>query len=163
LSYGNGNSQLQGLFIGIANLKAEKNVANKANKTKKSSPAKSNDSNVVRIKASSAPSSKKKVDAEANVTKVVATSKTAKPTKAVKAEKVKTPRSKKGIRGFGVFRSIGGYFKGAWVELRQVRWPNRRATWGLTGAVLLYTAFFVVLVLLLDAAFKYLFELILGK
>lgn len=57
--------------------------------------------------------------------------------------------------------SIGGYFKGAWFELRQVRWPNRKATWSLTGAVLLFTAFFVVLILLLDVLFKYLFELIL--
>ncbi len=60
------------------------------------------------------------------------------------------------------FVALGGYFKGAWFELRQVRWPNRRATWSLTGAVLLFTAFFVVLILLLDVLFKYLFEIILG-
>ncbi len=54
-----------------------------------------------------------------------------------------------------------GYFKGAWHELRQVRWPNRKATWGLTLAVILYSAFFVVLVLLLDAGFKYLFDFII--
>jgi preprotein translocase subunit SecE len=54
-----------------------------------------------------------------------------------------------------------GYFKGAWHELRQVRWPNRKTTWGLTLAVILFTAFFVVLVLLLDAGFKYLFDLII--
>lgn len=60
-------------------------------------------------------------------------------------------------------KAAGGYFKGAWEELKQVRWPNRRATWSMTGAVLLYTAFFIILILLLDAGFKYLFELILGK
>lgn len=54
-----------------------------------------------------------------------------------------------------------GYFKGAWYELRQVRWPNRKATWSLTLAVILFTAFFVLLVLLLDAGFKYLFDLII--
>jgi preprotein translocase SecE subunit len=58
--------------------------------------------------------------------------------------------------------AIGGYFAGAWYELKQVRWPNRRATWGMTTAVLAFTAFFVVLILLLDALFKYLFQLILG-
>jgi preprotein translocase SecE subunit len=58
--------------------------------------------------------------------------------------------------------AIGGYFAGAWYELRQVRWPNRKATWSLTVAVLAFTAFFMVLILLLDALFKYLFELILG-
>lgn len=59
-------------------------------------------------------------------------------------------------------KATGGYFVGAWQELRQVRWPNRKATWSLTGAMLLYTAFFVALILLLDALFKYVFQLILG-
>ena len=109
-----------------------------------------NGENVVRIKAapSKKPAKTEKVAKEAVVT----------------AEKpAKTKKNGKGVRGAGALRGIGGYFKGAWVELRQVRWPNRRATWSLTGAVLIYSAFFVVLVLLLDAAFKYLFELILGK
>jgi len=60
------------------------------------------------------------------------------------------------------FKAIGGYFAGAWFELKQVRWPNRRATWSLTLAVLAFSAFFVVLILLLDALFKYLFQLLLG-
>lgn len=60
------------------------------------------------------------------------------------------------------FISLGGYFKGAWFELQQVTWPNRKATWSLTAALLVFTAFFVVMILLLDALFKYLFELILG-
>ena len=57
--------------------------------------------------------------------------------------------------------AIGGYFKGAWTELRAVRWPTRRATWGLTLAVILFSAFFAVIILLLDIVFKYLFEIIL--
>lgn len=57
--------------------------------------------------------------------------------------------------------ALGRYFKGAWYELRQVRWPDRKASWSLTGAVLLFTGLFVVLILLLDLLFKYLFELIL--
>ena len=57
--------------------------------------------------------------------------------------------------------AIGGYFRGAWIELRLVRWPTRSATWGLTFAVILFSAFFVVVILLLDILFKYLFELIL--
>lgn len=55
-----------------------------------------------------------------------------------------------------------GYFKGAWYELKQVRWPDRKSTWEMTFAVILFTAFFVVFVLLLDAAFKYLFDLIIS-
>lgn len=58
--------------------------------------------------------------------------------------------------------SIGGYFKGAWTELRLVRWPTRRATWGLTLAVILFSLFFVIIILLLDILFKYIFELILS-
>lgn len=54
-----------------------------------------------------------------------------------------------------------GYFVGAWKELRQVHWPTRRATWSLTGAVLAFSAFFVLFILLLDALFKYVFESIL--
>lgn len=110
-----------------------------------------NDENVVRIKA--APSKKSAKTEKVAEATVVATEKPAKTKK----------KSGQGVRGAGALRGIGGYFKGAWTELRQVRWPDRRATWGLTGAVILYSAFFVVLVLLLDAAFKYMFELILGK
>lgn len=126
-----------------------------ANKSKKSSsPAAHDDTNVVRIKAGSSTSGKKP-----QVSSVDAA-----PAVADKPVKAKKPRqSGRGIRGLGMFGAIGRYFKGAWVELRQVRWPSRRATWSLTGAVLAYSAFFVVLVLLLDAGFKYLFELILGK
>lgn len=75
---------------------------------------------------------------------------------AVKSVKVKKTTSK------NPFLAIGGYFKGAWQELRQVRWPNRRATWSMTAALLAFTAFFVALILLLDALFKYVFQLILG-
>ncbi len=57
--------------------------------------------------------------------------------------------------------SFGGYFRGAWIELRLVRWPTRSATWGLTFAVILFSAFFAVVILLLDILFKFLFELIL--
>lgn len=57
---------------------------------------------------------------------------------------------------------LGRYFKGAWYELKQVRWPTRRATWGLTLAVIVFTAVIATIILLLDALFKYLFELMLG-
>jgi len=83
--------------------------------------------------------------------------------KAVKATKgAKTPKQAPTNPILKALFAFGGYFKGAWIELRQVRWPTRRATWGLTLAVLLFTAFFVVLILLLDLAFKYLFEIILS-
>lgn len=92
----------------------------------------------------------------------------AKDTKDTVVQKPKTPK-KEIVKSEGVektsrnpLKASGGYFKGAWEELRQVRWPNRRATWSLTAAMLVFTAFFVVLILLLDAFFKYIFQLILG-
>lgn len=57
---------------------------------------------------------------------------------------------------------VGRYFAGSWNELRQVRWPDRRSTWSMTGALLAFTTFFVIVILLLDAGFQYLFKLILG-
>lgn len=106
-------------------------------------PAKTASASVTRIKAKD--------------TKVVTQKE--KPTKTKEAKKdasISEKSSKNPIK------ALGGYFKGAWQELRQVRWPNRRATWSFTAALLLFTAFFVVLILLLDAFFKYIFQLILG-
>lgn len=102
---------------------------------------------------------------EKNITRIKATDTAP---KSVKTEKPTVKKSTKSTvvaetleRKPNVFARIGGYFKGAWVELRQVRWPNRRATWGLTLAVILFSLFFVVLILLLDSLFKYIFELII--
>ena len=103
--------------------------------------------------------------AEATVTRIKATD-TKPAKKALKANQVKKP-AKKPVQKKPVpkflrpFVALGGYFKGAWFELRQVRWPNRKATWSLTGAVLVFTAFFVVFVVLLDILFKFLFEQLL--
>lgn len=59
------------------------------------------------------------------------------------------------------FRGIARYVGGAWVELRQVRWPNRQATWSLTGAVIVFSLFFAAVILGLDYVFQYLFKEIL--
>lgn len=78
--------------------------------------------------------------------------------------KVKKPAAGlKKRRSLGPLGSFLGYFKGAWVELRQVHWPTRRATWGLTGAVLLFSLFFVLFITSLDALFKFAFERMLGN
>ena len=55
-------------------------------------------------------------------------------------------------------RAFFGYFSGSWRELRQVRWPNRRATWSLTAAVLAFTLVLVVFILVLDYGFEQLFK-----
>lgn len=90
-----------------------------------------------------------------------ASTKTA-PKKAVKAKTVKKKSSDKKPGPFAQpFINIAAYFAGAWYELRQVRWPTRRATWVLTLAVVIFSAFFTVIIVLLDLLFKYLFELII--
>ena len=114
---------------------------------KPSSPKKPAESapRVTRIRTASTAASDKKAAPSATATPDLAA-----PKKRIRVSAIGRP-----------FVMIGGYFKGSWQELRQVRWPNRRTTWSMTGALVAFTAFFVVLILLLDALFKYLFELIL--
>ena len=116
----------------------------KAKKTApKSAAAKKNDdATVVRISANDAKPKKQ-----------------TKP-KAVTAKSVKNTVARDDNQKRGILAGFFGYFKGAWQELKLVRWPTRKATWGLTLAVLLFSAFFVVFILLIDAGFKYLFEVI---
>lgn len=101
-------------------------------------------------------------DAPKKSTKAAA--KTTKRTKAVKATKVSTAKAQteSTTKTKNIFVIIGRYFKGAWIELRQVRWPNRKATWALTVAVILFSVFFMVLISLLDIFFKWIFELIIA-
>ncbi len=83
-------------------------------------------------------------------------------TKAVKAQKVTKTDTTETTEKKNIFARMGGYFKGAWVELRQVRWPNRKATWALTVAVILFSLFFMGLIVLLDMLFKWIFEIIIA-
>ena len=107
-------------------------------------------SKVTRIKAS---------ESTPATPKVKAPRKTRKADK--KSQKAEKPLSKHWYVRF--FQHIGRYFKGSWEELKQVRWPTRRATWGLTVAVIIFSGFFVALITLLDLGFNSLFELIITK
>lgn len=89
-----------------------------------------------------------------------ATKPAAKKTAAAKSAKVEKP-TREPSKWTKPFRAIGGYFKGAWVELRQVRWPDRKATWSLTIAVILFSLFFALVILGLDWVFSYLFKEVL--
>jgi len=104
----------------------------------------------------------KKAASTETVTRITATDTKKVAKKEKTAVTTEAHAKKQGVAFLRPFTATGEYFGGAWYELRQVRWPNRRATWSLTAAVLGFTAFFVVLILLLDALFKYLFQLILG-
>ena len=83
-----------------------------------------------------------------------------------KAEVEKPKKVEKSRKTFVLFRPFVAFFrylKNAFKEIRQVRWPSRKATWKMVLAVLIYTALFVVIISLLDLFFTWLFNLILGN
>jgi preprotein translocase SecE subunit len=110
--------------------------------------------------------SKKDSETATNITRVKAVDTTPdkkgfKKSKSIPDSTTEKPK-KSVLVMFKPFVLLGRYFKGSWYELRQVRWPDRKATWSLTVAVLLFTAFFIVLIVSLDAFYKFLFQQILG-
>lgn len=138
--------------------------------------------NVTRIKASDPGKKPEKLEKPQKVTRVVASGKpveagktekvkaeaTVKAAKASKVEKAvrqtsKQPKAKKPFILFRPFVAFFRYLRDAWREIRQVRWPNRKATWKMVLAVVIYTAMFMVLISLLDLLFRWLFSLVLGN
>jgi preprotein translocase SecE subunit len=69
---------------------------------------------------------------------------------------------------FKFFKVIGKilwptYFRESWKELRQVTWPNRRETWQLTLAVIIFSVIFGALVAIVDFGLDKVFKkLIIG-
>ena len=126
---------------------------------------------ITRIKASDGPHKKEETD-EPTITrkKVVVKDKKAEKTKRKEKKdaekKVTTKKEKTEKKPFILIRPfvyLGRYIRDSWRELRQVRWPNRKATWKMVFAVLVYTAIFVVFISLLDLFFTWLANLILSK
>lgn len=60
------------------------------------------------------------------------------------------------------FIALGRYIHDSWLELRQVRWPSRGATWKMFFAIIVYAGLFMGLIALLDMLFTWLFNLIIG-
>ena len=123
---------------------------------------------VTKIKASDSPSKKEDVSEPTITRKKV-------EVKDKKTEKAKLKKQKKAEKAIGKsaktnekkpfilirpFVALFRYLRNSWMELRQVRWPNRKATWKMVLAVFVYTALFVVLIGLLDLFFGWLFGLI---
>jgi preprotein translocase SecE subunit len=125
---------------------------------------------ITRIKASDGPR-KPEVQDEPTITrkKVVVQDKKSEKAKlkeqkkAKKAEKKSQKSGKKVFILFRPFVALGRYLRDSWKEIRQVRWPNRKATWKMVFAVFVYTALFMVIILLLDLFFRFIFGLILGN
>ena len=124
---------------------------------------------ITRIKASDGPSEKKK-PSEPTITrkKVVVKDKKSEKTKRkeLKAAEKKISSGKEAEKKPFIlirpFVYLGRYLRDSWLELRQVRWPNRKATWKMVLAVLVYTILFIAIISLLDLFFTWLFGLILG-
>lgn len=125
----------------------------------KSSKSAKSETKITRISASDTSSKSNKKPAKT-------TEKTVKVKPEVDTKKhatAKTSDTKPTRKHRNIFASVARYFKGAWYELRQVRWPDRKATWSMTGALILFTLFFVVVIVLLDYGFSQLFKLIMGS
>lgn len=144
-------------------------ASTKSTKGKKKQPT------VTRIKASdnSAPkrtvAAKVKQSAAADVTTKSTPSAKDKPVSKVKKLLGGTRKSKNAAGSKkstssrrNPLRAVRSYFVGAWQELKQVRWPDRRSTWAMTGALIAFTVVFVIVILLIDYGFSWLFKLIIG-
>ena len=125
---------------------------------------------ITRIKASDGPRKKEETDEPAITRKKVVVkdkkSEKAKRKDQKAAEKKVATDKKAEKKPFILFRPfvyLGRYIRDSWRELRKVRWPNRKATWKMVLAVLIYTAIFVIFISLLDLFFTWLFNLILAK
>ena len=125
---------------------------------------------ITRIKASDDPQKKEEADEPAITRKKVVVkdkkSEKAKRKDQKAAEKMAVTDKKSEKKPFILIRPfvyLGRYIRDSWRELRQVRWPNRKATWKMVLAVLIYTAIFVIFISLLDLFFTWLFNLILAK
>ena len=124
---------------------------------------------ITRIKASDSPRKQKPAEQidEPPITrkKVVIkdkkSEKNAKKQLKAKERAAKTDDTKKVFILFRPFVALGRYLRDSWREIRQVRWPNRKATWKMVLAVLVYTALFVLIISLLDLFFTWLFSLMI--
>ena len=100
----------------------------------------------------------RKVSASTENSKKVKNNKNNKKSTAKTSEsKIKAKRNpdKKSFILFRPFFAFGRYFRDSWYELRQVKWTNRRATWMLTLAVILFSMFFAFFILMFDNAFQW--------
>ena len=112
---------------------------------------------ITRIKANDSKKPETKAE-EPTITRKKVVIKDKKSEKATKKEAKKAENSteKKPFILFRPFCAFGRYLKESWQEIRQVRWPNRKATWKMVLAVIIYTAIFLVFILLLDLLFQFL-------
>ena len=110
---------------------------------------------ITRIKANDQPREKEESSAPTITRKkvIVADKKTTKAKRDQQKAAVKKlgsdSKHQSGKKPFILFRpfiALGHYLRDAWRELRQVRWPNRKTTWKMVLAVIVYSAIFMVII-----------------
>ncbi|MBR3257000.1 preprotein translocase subunit SecE [Candidatus Saccharibacteria bacterium] len=79
-----------------------------------------------------------------------------------KKQRKEARKNRKTFILFRPFIALGRYIKNSWLELRQVRWPNRKATWKMVLAIFVYTILFTGFLVLLDILFDFIFSKLLG-
>lgn len=128
---------------------------------------------VTRIKAKDLAPEKEPKNSSTRVVRSVKVKETKISSKTNKAKKAEKPKkveksvssAKEGKKPFILVRPFvyfGRYLKASWQEIRQVRWPSRKTTWKLFLAILVYTLIFVVVIMLLDALFSWLFNTVIS-
>ena len=119
---------------------------------------------ITKIKASDPQKPKEEVELKKTEKSEVKESKKIAKKAEQKSEKsTKKSADKKPFFLFRPFIALGRYVRDSWRELRAVRWPSRKSTWGLVLAVFVYSALIMGFILLLDTGLNYLSNLILAK
>ena len=72
--------------------------------------------------------------------------------------KIKKPQAPQWLKVIGkpfvfLFGPFGRYVKGSFSELKQTKWPNRKSTWILTLAVIVFAVVFAGIILAIDQLF----------
>lgn len=118
---------------------------------------------VTRISAKDDGPKTRKDEAEEKVTrKVSVKAKNSESKKSVAERKAKEKSIKKAEKQAAKKDKKVGYFRGAFQEIRQVRWPNRKETWKMTLSVILYVVILAAAIMLLDALLQFIFNKLLG-
>ena len=108
----------------------------------------------VRVKAKNSENKKSSKEKALNAKKLAKAEK--------RAAKKEARAGKKPFILFRPFVAFGCYVRDSFREIRQVRWPNRKATWKLVFSVIVYVIVIAGFIMLLDLLFTYLFNLIYG-
>ena len=117
---------------------------------------------VTRISAKDTSAKSNDEKSEKVTRKVSVSAKNSESKKAVAEKKSKAKAIKKAEKEAAKKDKKVGYFRGAFQEIRQVRWPNRKETWKMTLSVIIYVAILAAAIMLLDALLQFIFNKLLG-